>query len=142
MLGLENAARRGFIISALSLFRAAPPATYGAAFYMGRCIAVDENKQFWKEISAILKQQHAERVAKTPQRVSFAITQFMFYGISYKLKNHHTGHFHVWDKDGKLYQFWAGTGKIYGYEDKRGIKALLTLVRGEKTECITIPQQN
>lgn len=71
------------------------------------------------------KKRHEERVAKTPNRVDYAIEQFEKNGIRYELKNPGIGHFHCWRKsDGKLYQFWAGTGKILGYRN-RGIKLLI-----------------
>lgn len=61
------------------------------------------------------KEQHQKRVADNPNRVQFAIEQFEKNGIEYALKNPQTGHFHCWRKsDGKLFQFYAGTGKIMG----------------------------
>jgi len=71
------------------------------------------------------KKRHDERVAKTPERIEFAIKQFEEKNIKYELKNEANGHFHCWRKsDGRLYQFWAGTGKILGYRN-RGIKLLV-----------------
>ena len=73
----------------------------------------------------IKKKEHDERVAKTPDRIKYAIQQFENNGIRYKLKNPETGHFHCWRKaDYKLFQFWAGTGKILGYKN-RGIRFLV-----------------
>lgn len=72
-----------------------------------------------------VKKKHDERVAKTPDRIGYAIEQFEKNGIRYELKNEAIGHFHCWRKsDGRLYQFWAGTGKILGYRN-RGIHLLI-----------------
>lgn len=71
------------------------------------------------------KARHDERVKKTPDRIEYAIKEFEKNGIRYELKNDSIGHFHCWRKsDGRLYQFWAGTGKILGYRN-RGIKLLI-----------------
>ncbi len=71
------------------------------------------------------KRRHNERVAKNEDRVRYAIQQFEKNDIRYELKNLAIGHFHCWRKsDGKLYQFWAGTGKILGYRN-RGIHLLI-----------------
>lgn len=70
-------------------------------------------------------QIHRERVAKNPERVEYAIKQFERNNIEFQLKNAEIGHFHCKRKsDGKLYQFWAGTGKILGYRN-RGIQLLI-----------------
>jgi hypothetical protein len=72
-----------------------------------------------------MHEMHNERVQKTPERIEYAIQQFKDNGIRYELKNPAIGHFHCWRKsDGKLYQFWAGTGKILGYRN-RGIRLLI-----------------
>lgn len=71
------------------------------------------------------QEQHRERVAKNPNRIQYAIDQFEKNDIEYQLLNTSTGHLHCWRKrDGKLYQFWAGTGKILGYRN-RGIHLLI-----------------
>lgn len=81
--------------------------------------------EYWRDIKPHLKQKHNERVAKTPYRIGYAIQQFEKNGIKYELKNASIGHFHCWRKsDNKLYQFWASTGKILGYNN-RGIKLLI-----------------
>ena len=64
------------------------------------------------------------------RRIEYAIRQFEKNGIMYSLKNAENGHFHCWRKsDNKLFQFWASTGKIQGFEFERGIHALVKLVR-------------
>ena len=78
------------------------------------------------------KQKHGERVAKTPSRVEYAIRQFEKHDIEYQLKNPEIGHFHCYRKcDDKRFEFWAGTGKIKGYDYARGIHALIRLLLKE-----------
>ena len=75
------------------------------------------------------KEQYKKRVADNPNRIQYAIEQFEKHNIEYALKNEQTGHFHCRRKsDDKLFQFYAGTGKIMGYEKKRGIHALIELL--------------
>lgn len=77
------------------------------------------------------KELHRQRVAKTPECIAYAIQEFEKHGISYELKNQETGHFHSYNKkNGKLYQFYAGTGKIMGFNNLRGIKAYINLCEG------------
>lgn len=71
---------------------------------------------------------HKERVNRNPDRVEYAIKKFDEYGIKYELKNEENCHFHAWRKsDGELFEFWAGTGKIKGIEE-RGIKNLIEML--------------
>ena len=75
------------------------------------------------------KEQHAKRVAKNPERIAYAIKQFESHNIEYSLKNESTGHFHCRRKsDDKLFQFYAGTGKIQGETNKRGIHMLIKIL--------------
>lgn len=75
------------------------------------------------------EEKHKERVAKTPSRVGYAIYQFEEHDIAYELKNPQTGHFHCWRKsDDKLFQFYAGTGKIQGFTNTRGIHSLIRML--------------
>ena len=81
--------------------------------------------EYWRDIKPELKKKHDERVTKTPDRIEYAIQQFEKYEIQYELKNQGNGHFQCWRKsDNKLFQFWAGTGKILGYNN-RGISLLI-----------------
>lgn len=76
------------------------------------------------------EQKHRERVAKNPDRIAFAIQQFEAHGIEYQLKNSQTGHFHCRRKsDDRLFQFYAGTGKIMG-RNIRGIHNLIKILEG------------
>lgn len=75
------------------------------------------------------KEKHKERVLKTPNRIGYAISRFEENGIKYELKNKETGHFHCWRKsDNKLYEFYAGTGKIKGIDSKRGINSMIKIL--------------
>lgn len=75
------------------------------------------------------KEKHKERVSKTQSRIDYAIKQFEKNNINYVLLNKEIGHFHCRRKsDFKLFQFWAGTGKIYGYTYLRGIHCLIKLL--------------
>ena len=74
------------------------------------------------------KEKHDARVADTPNRIEFAKRQFESNNIEFILKNKVTGHFHCFRKsDNKLFQFYAGTGKIVG-ESERGIHALIKIL--------------
>lgn len=77
------------------------------------------------------EQKYKERVAKNPDRIEYAIKQFEKHDIEYELKNAQTGHFHCYRKsDDKLFQFYAGTGKIQGFNNARGIHALIRMLEG------------
>lgn len=82
-------------------------------------------REVFDALKADCKTRHNQRVAKTPDRVEYAIEQFKKNGIRYELKNPAIGHFHCWRKsDGRQYQFWAGTGNILGHKN-RGIHLLI-----------------
>ena len=75
-----------------------------------------------------MQKTHYQRVAKNSERVAYAIKQLEIHKIKYELKNEVTGHFHCFSKsDNRLIQFWAGTGKIKGYDSLRGIKNLIMI---------------
>lgn len=62
-------------------------------------------------------------------RICLAIKLFGEHGIDWELVNPQTGHFHCHRKsDDKLFQYYAGTGKIVGCYDVRGIYALIALL--------------
>lgn len=85
--------------------------------------------EFDNGYSEYAKQRHKERVAQTPERIRYAIQIFEQYGIRYELKDEERGHFHVWrQRDGKLFNFYAGTGKIAGYDRVRGIHTLVRMM--------------
>ena len=85
--------------------------------------------EIWDALKEHAKKVHKERVAKNPDRIAYAIEQFEKHNIEYSLKNEQIGHFHCRRKsDDKLFQFWASTGKILGYENPRGIHTLIRLL--------------
>lgn len=87
------------------------------------------SREDFEGIRQYAKEQHDKRVADTPRRVQYAVKIFEENGIEYVLKNEQTGHFHCRRKrDDKLFQFYAGTGKIQGEENKRGVHALVDIL--------------
>lgn len=92
-------------------------------------------------LSAMAKFNHQERVAKTPDRIEYVKEQLAKNNISYILKNRANGHFHCFDYQGNLFQFWCSTGKIFydkkveqkrnlnrGCREWRGVKSLINLL--------------
>lgn len=66
---------------------------------------------------------------KILDRVQYAIEQFKAKNIEFSLKNAITGHFHCRRKlDDRLFQFWAGSGKILGIDNLRGIHSLIEIL--------------
>lgn len=62
-------------------------------------------------------------------RVQHTIRQLEKYDVDYVLKNESTGLFHIRRKsDGKLFQFYAKTGKISGFENMRGFQCLIKIL--------------
>lgn len=87
------------------------------------------SREDFEGIKIHAKKVHTERVAKNPDRVAYAIKQFERHNIEYVLKNAQTGHFHCRrQSDDKLFQFYAGTGKIQGYKTIRGIHNLISIL--------------
>lgn len=87
--------------------------------------------ELWDALKEHGKQVHQERVAKNPGRIQYAIEQFKKNNIEFVLKNEVNGHFHCYRQtDDKLFQFWAGMGKILGYPNVRGIHNLIALLKG------------
>lgn len=71
---------------------------------------------------------HKQRVAKTPSRIEFAENLLKQNGIEYKICNASTGQINV-HIGKKCLTFYAGTGKIQGYTNARGIKAFVSMCR-------------
>lgn len=62
--------------------------------------------------------------------IQYTIRELEKNNIEFVLKSEVNGHFHCRrKKDGKLFQFWAGTGKILGYTDFMGVHALIHLLK-------------
>jgi len=79
-------------------------------------------EEFEKSIETIKKD-------KILARVEYAVMQFEDNNIEYHIKNLSSGHIHAYSKTtGKLFQFWAGTGKILGSE-LRGIHNLIEMLK-------------
>lgn len=53
-------------------------------------------REYMDALKGHLKGKHDTRVAKTPDRVKYAIHQFDRNSIKYVLKNPSIGHFHCW----------------------------------------------
>jgi len=91
-------------------------------------------------IKELAKQNHDNRIAKTPERLAFAKKLLEENGIEYYIKSNSIGHIHAYGKnDGLLYQFWVGTGKILGNPksnvkigDRRGIHSFIKILMEEK----------
>ena len=87
------------------------------------------DREDFEGIRQYAKEKHNKRVADNPNRINYAIKKFEIHNIDYCLKNQETGHFHCFRKrDGKLFQFYAGTGKIVGNDTQRGIHALIKIL--------------
>lgn len=94
------------------------------------------SREDFEAIARNAKENHNKRVSDNPNRIRYAIEQFEKYNIEYVLKNEQTGHFHCRRKsDDKLFQFYAGTGKIMGFEHQRGIHILIKMLDDVKGDA-------
>ena len=82
-------------------------------------------------IKQLARANHAERVAKTPQRLRYAVEQLDKHCVTYKVCNEATGQINCYFANGNMLTFYAGTGKIKGHE-QRGIVNFLKLCDKEK----------
>ena len=97
-------------------------------------------REDFEALRDLAKFNHDKRVADNPRRINYAIEQFKRHGIEYELKNEGTGHFHCKRKrDGKLFQFYAGTGKIQGENNRRGIDSLIRILTEENMSKVICP---
>lgn len=78
------------------------------------------------------KELHKQRVAENPQRLEFAVNLLKENGITFKVCNETTGQINCYFANGKCLTFYAGTGKIQGYKNLRGIHNFVRLCKGEK----------
>ena len=85
-----------------------------------------------KEYFEAYKEIHKERVAKNPQRLEYAENILKANGIEYKVCNRETAQINAYTADGKTYTFYAGTGKIKGYRNARGIHNFLRICKGQR----------
>ena len=77
------------------------------------------------------KEMHKQRVAKNPQRLEYAIKLLNENGITFKVCNETTEQINCYFANGNILTFYAGTGKIKGYDRIRGIHALILLCKKE-----------
>ena len=82
---------------------------------------------WWRSLNQ--RQKNVIMAIPNFDKAIYAIKQFELNNIEFTLKNEQSGHFHCRRKsDDKLFQFWAGTGKILGYDRLRGIHSLIKLL--------------
>lgn len=67
------------------------------------------------------------------ERLEYAEKLLKENNIKYKVCNKDIAHIQAYNKDGKLFNFWARTGKIQGFE-QRGIKNFIKLLKGNSNE--------
>lgn len=73
------------------------------------------------------KELHKERVAKNPQRLEYAVKLLKENGITFKVCNEVTGQINCYFANGRILTFYAGTGKIQGCKNLRGIHNFVRL---------------
>ncbi len=76
------------------------------------------------------KEKHKERVAKNPDRLKYAEQVLSNNLIPFKICNVSTTQINVYI-NGKIYTFYAGTGKIQGYNRIRGINSFVKLCKSK-----------
>lgn len=90
------------------------------------------SREDFEGIRELAKKQHQERVAKNPQRLAYAVQKLKENGITFKVCDERSAQINAYFANGKHLTFYAGTGKIQGYKNLRGIDAFLKLCKGEK----------
>lgn len=78
------------------------------------------------------KEMHKQRVAQNPQRLECAVKLLKENGITFRVCNEKTAQINCYFESGKILTFYAGTGKIRGYKNLRGIHNFVRLCKGEK----------
>ena len=78
------------------------------------------------------KELHKQRVAENPKRLEYAVKLLKENGIAFKVCNEQTAQINCF-ANGRILTFYAGTGKIQGYKNLRGIHNLVKLCKGKKT---------
>lgn len=84
------------------------------------------------EMFEAYKEKRQERIAKNPQRLEYAENILKRNGIEYRVCNRTTTQINAYTASGKIHTFYAGTGKIRGYNNARGIHTFLRLCKGQK----------
>lgn len=90
------------------------------------------SREDFEGLKQLAKANHDARVAKTPQRLKYAAEQLERNGITYKVCNETTGQINCYFANGTVLTFYAGTGKIKGYEQQRGIKTFIQICIAER----------
>ena len=90
------------------------------------------SREDFEGLRQLAKANHDARVAKTPQRLKYAAEQLNQNDITYKVCNETTGQINCYFANGTVLTFYAGTGKIKGYERQRGIKAFIRICVAER----------
>ena len=85
-----------------------------------------------REYFEAYKQMHKERVAKNPQRLAYAVQKLTENGITFRVCDERSAQINAYFANGKCLTFYAGTGKIQGYKNLRGIDNFIKLCKGEK----------
>ena len=67
------------------------------------------------------------RKLKRDKNIELAVKTFEEKGFRYRLCCKDNGHFHVWNSNGKLFQYWASTGTIMGRIEK-GLDNLISML--------------
>jgi hypothetical protein len=81
------------------------------------------NKAKWRR-----SHMNKQKENLTRDRLKYATAQLKQHNIEFSVKNETLGHLHCRrQSDDKLFQFWAGTGKIMS-EDVRGIHNLIKIL--------------
>lgn len=80
------------------------------------------------------KEKHQARVAKNPQRLEYAKRVLKENGLTFKVCNEATTQINVYFADGQVLTFYAGTGKIQGYSDLRGINSFVRLCKKKEAK--------
>jgi hypothetical protein len=80
------------------------------------------------------REQHDKRVAKNPQRLEYAKRVLTENGITFKVCNEVTTQINCYFANGKVLTFYAGTGKIQGHSQLRGINSFVRLCKKQLTE--------
>jgi len=97
---------------------------------------MSELAEYWKDVKPFYKGLHSQRVAKTPDRIEYAISEFTKNGISAELKNEQTGQFNI-RKDNNIIVYYCSTGKVLlnnKPKEARGIKYVIGLYKNLKGE--------
>ncbi len=92
------------------------------------------SREDFEAIKRYAKEQHDKRVAKTPSRLEYAKKILTENGIPFKVCNETTGQINCYFANGNVLTFYAGTGKIQGHNNIRGINSFVRLCKKQLAE--------